>query len=133
MPEPGRSTAGTIRRASVGAVVVAALIVPTAAGAAPARHGGHRRDPRFECNLSVTRLGDDLNVTFLMRSQVAHQTWHVRLWDNDIRFFSKDRTTNHDGKFKVVRPTENQHGHDLIRARAVSVETEKVCAVHVEL
>jgi hypothetical protein len=119
-----------IRRIAAVAVLVASLgTLPAAAGPM----GTHTANPRFHCIAAVTKLGHRIRVTFKMRSENAHQGWHVRLWDNGIRFFSKDRYTNAQGRFVVIGGTRNRTGPDHVEARAVALRSGKTCSVPVDI
>ncbi len=113
--------------------LVLAGVVPFAVFASTTSAASVPHDPRYDCRVAVTKVGNDISITYRMQSEVVGQTWHVRLWDNDVRFFSKDRTTNAQGRFTVVKATEDRKGPDHVRANATNVHTDKVCAVHITI
>jgi hypothetical protein len=67
-----------------------------------------------------------VEVEFEVDSNVAGQTWTVRLRDNGTRVFAGSRTTSGpSGSFTVHKRVTDAAGSDVIKARAV--HGEDVC------
>ena len=120
--------------------VVAALstISVLAVGTAASAHGGGS-DPthvivRGACSdashwrLHLVEYPRLIGVGFRVKSGVPGEIWRVRIEHGDhVVFADLLRTLEPEGVLGVRRPIRNTHGLDLVRARAVNIETGEVC------
>jgi hypothetical protein len=113
---------------------IAAAVVMTIAGAAPAMAGGNDVIRRGSCTGSSDwklKLSPDdgrIEVEFEVDSNVAGQTWRVRIFENGDRIFSGTRqTAGASGSFTVRKLANNTAGTDSFRARAANAATGEVC------
>jgi hypothetical protein len=116
-------------------VAIAAAVVMTIAGAAPAMARGGDVIKRGSCTGSSDwklKLSPDngrIEVEFEVDSNVAGQTWGVRIFENGNRIFSGTRqTAGASGSFTVRKLANNTAGTDSFRARAANAATGEVCA-----
>jgi hypothetical protein len=113
----------------VGAVVLA-LLAP--AVAASAKTGDVIR--RGSCTgasdwkLKLSPENGKIEVEFEVDSNKVGQTWRVRLFHNEVRFFSGLRTTQApSGSFEVRRVVNNAAGDDHITGRARNLKNDELC------
>ncbi len=113
---------------------VAGAMALTIAGAAPAIAGDRDVIREGACSgssdwkLKLSPEDGGLEVEFEVDSNVIGQTWRVRLFHNDVRFFAGTRTTvGPSGSFELRRVTDNKAGTDSFRARAANPATGEVC------
>ena len=102
------------------------LFVPTAVRARPT---SEPRTGAFSCRASATKLGDEITVTFSLRTGIAGRHWQIRIWDNDILLLSRDRVTSAAGNIRVRAGAENLPHRDVFRFRAVHQSSGSVCRV----
>ena len=86
-------------------------------------------DLDYRCKLVATRLGEQITVTYRLRTNQPHDDWRVRLLHEGERIFSRVRTTNAAGRIKVVRVVRNLTGRDALEARSRHLETGSICKV----
>jgi hypothetical protein len=115
-------------------VAIAAAVVMTIAGAAPAMAGTNDVIKRGSCTGSSDwklKLSPDdgrIEVEFEVDSNVAGQTWSVRILENGTRIFSGTRQTGGaSGSFTVRKLANDGAGTDSFRARAANAATGEVC------
>lgn len=106
--------------------MVLTLFVPTASGATP---GGEPRAGAFTCRASATKLGDEITLTFSLRTGHAGRHWQVRIWHNDMLLLSRDRVTGAAGNIRVRAGAENLPRRDVFRFRAMHEASGSVCRV----
>lgn len=116
-----------IRTAVVVVAVVWAIVLPAGPSSANEPDGGRGLD--FRCRLIATKLGEEITVTFRLRTNQPRDDWRVRLFHEGERFFSKVRTTNAVGRLRVVRVVPNLAGRDDLAAVARHLETGRTCKV----
>jgi hypothetical protein len=102
------------------------LFAPTVGGANPT---GHSRTGAFSCRASATKLGDEITVTFSLRTGTAGRHWQIRIWDNDILLLTRDRVTSASGMIRVRAGAENLPHRDVFRFRALHEPSGSVCRV----
>lgn len=102
------------------------LSAPIAAGAMPE---GEPKAGAFTCRASATRLGDEITLTFSLRTGRAGRHWQIRIWGNDLRLFSRDRVTSASGNIRVRIGAEDMPGRDVFRFRASHETSGSVCRV----
>ena len=83
----------------------------------------------YRCRSVVTKLGDEITVSFRIRTNRARDDWRVRLFHEGDLVFSRIRTTNADGNLKVVRVVPNLRARDDFVARGRRLETGTICEV----
>jgi hypothetical protein len=105
-----------------------------AAPAAFASHGGGGVQASGACSASstwkMTAKPDDgqLEVQFEVDSNVAGQTWNVRMSDNGTFFFKgKGTTGGASGSFEVKKFTADLAGTDAILGQAKNPATGETC------
>ncbi len=127
-PDSGRDRMPRTRRTryAVAAAMVFMLIMPGVAGAMPAP--APRAGP-IDCRATATKLGDEITVTFWLRTTRAHRFWTIRIWDNQTRIVSTTRQTNARGDIRVRAATRNQRGRDVFRFRATNSPSASFCSV----
>ena len=125
-PDSGRDRMPRTRRTrcAVAAAMVFMLIMPGVAGAMPAPRAGP-----IDCRATATKLGDEITVTFWLRTTRAHRFWRIRIWDNQIRIVATTRQTNARGDIRVRAATRNQRGRDVFRFRATNSPSASFCSV----
>jgi hypothetical protein len=113
---------------------IAAAVVMTIAGAAPAMAGGNDVIRRGSCTGSSDwklKLSPDngrIEVEFEVDSNIVGQTWSVRIFENGTRIFSGTRqTAGASGSFTVRKLANDTAGTDSFRARAANAATGEVC------
>ncbi|HEY6566912.1 MAG TPA: hypothetical protein VI341_05260 [Actinomycetota bacterium] len=106
--------------------MMVAILAPTPGGARPS---GEPRDGAFTCRASATKLGDEITVTFTLRTGTAGRRWQIRIWDNDVRLLSRERVTNEAGNITVRAGAENLPHQDVFRFRATHASRGSVCRV----
>lgn len=105
--------------------MLVALLVVAVGHPLPAVAG----DLDYRCRLGATRLGEQITVTYRLRTNQPHDDWRVRLFHEGERIFSRVRTTNAAGRIKVVRVVPNLAGPDDLSARSRHLETGRICKV----
>jgi hypothetical protein len=115
-------------------LLVGAALVLTVAGAAPAsakdtdviRTGACSGTADWKLKLSPQ--DGRIEVEFEVDSNVAGQTWNVRIFQNGIRIFSGSRTTQPpSGSFEVRVLANDNPGTDSFRGRAVNPADGQTC------
>ena len=125
-------TPGPLRAARRGlalACLVASMLVPHGVASGVDRPGGLG----YSCRLVATKLGEEITLTFRLRTDGAGDAWRVRLFHDDELVFSKRRVTNAEGNLKVVRIEPNLAGVDAFEGRARHLETGEVCRVETSI
>ena len=114
-------------------VVLASGLALSLAGAVPAHANEDDVIRRGNCSgssdwkLKLSPEDGRIEVEFEVDSNVAGQTWQVRLTKNGNQIFSGSRETRGaSGSFTVRRVTSNPAGSDVFRARAT--HAGEVCA-----
>ena len=87
----------------------------------------------FTCQVSATKLGGRIEVTFRLRSSDAAREWRVRMWDADVKFADRTPITNDVGRLRVVATTKNRPGKDEIVGIARDLETGLRCRVELSI
>lgn len=106
------------------------LVAVTSAGAlAASASPADTRALVYRCTLSSTDEGDDIRLTFRLRTNEARREWRVRLFREGERVYSRVRTTNAAGDLKVVRTVDDLPGPDDVRARARELDRWTICEV----
>ena len=78
--------------------------------------------------LKLSNENGRIEVEFEVDSNVNGQTWNVRLFEDGVRFFAGQRTTQPpSGSFEVRRVRDNQAGVHTFTGRARNPETGEVC------
>jgi hypothetical protein len=114
-----------IRYAIVAAAAMV-LLMPSLGAAVPMDMAG---GGAFRCRASATRLGDEITITFWLRTAHADRHWRIRIWDNDVLIYNKTKTTNAMGGIRVRAGTQNLPGRDVFRFRAANRPSGSVCSV----
>ena len=127
MPSP--TGVGGVCRGLTLACVVASMLAPH--GVASGSDGP--RGFEYSCRLIATKLGEEITLTFRLRTDGAGDTWRVRLFHDGDLVFSKRRVTNAEGNLKVVRIEPNLAGVDAFEGRARHLETGEVCALETRI
>jgi len=83
----------------------------------------------FTCQVSATKLGARIGVTFRLRSSDEAREWRVRMWNGDVKFADRTPITNDLGRLRVVATTKNRPGKDEIVGIARDLETGLRCRV----
>jgi hypothetical protein len=83
----------------------------------------------YRCRLIATKLGEEITVTYRLRTDRARDEWRVRLYHEGDLIYSKVRSTNADGNLKVVRVVENMPARDDLVGRARHLGTDRICEV----
>jgi hypothetical protein len=119
---------------------LAGALALTVMGTATAASASDAVERRGSCTSSsdwkIKAKPDDgrVQVEYEVESNRGRQTWHVRLFQNGMKFFSGDRTTgaaSHSFTVRVFRP--NTVGTDAFTARATNASTGEVCGGRVAL
>ncbi|MFI5393514.1 MAG: hypothetical protein ACHQY1_07250 [Myxococcota bacterium] len=117
-----------ILRLTIASVLALTVVGSAAAHANPAdviRRGNCSGSSDWKLKLSPE--DGRIEVEFEVDSNVAGQTWQVRLTKNGNQFFSGSRVTRGaSGSFDLRRVTSDPAGDDVIRARAT--HAGEVCA-----
>jgi ABC-type sugar transport system substrate-binding protein len=114
------------------AAFAAASVVMLALLGAPA--GAHAATAgTFTCQVSATKLGARIEVTFRLRSSDAAREWRVRMWNAAVKFADRTPITNHLGRLRVVATTKNRQGKDQILGIARDLETGLRCRVELSI
>jgi hypothetical protein len=115
-------------------MAVAGAIALTVAGAAPAMARGTDVIRRGDCSgnsdwkLKLSPEDGRIEVEFEVDSNVAGQTWSVRILQNGDRIFRGTRETRGpSGSFEVRRLADDTAGTDSFRARATNAATGETC------
>jgi len=87
----------------------------------------------FTCQVSATKLGAQIEVTFRLRSSDAAREWRVRMWDADVKFVDRTPNTNGLGRLRVVATTKNRPGKDEIVGIARDLDTGLRCRVELSI
>jgi hypothetical protein len=116
---------GVLRRGLALACLTVSLVAPQAV----ATGADAPQELEYNCRLVATKLGDEITLTFRLRTDGAGDAWRVRLLHDDELIFSKLRVTNAEGNLKVVRVEPNLTGVDAFEGRARHVETGTICEV----
>lgn len=101
----------------IAAALAIILIVPSVGGAAP---GPEPRGGGVSCRARATKLGDEITVTFWLRTGRADRRWLIRIWDNDELLIVRARITNAAGNIRVRVGAENLPHRDVFRFRATT-------------
>jgi hypothetical protein len=83
----------------------------------------------YRCRLVSTKLGEEITLSFRLRTNAPRQVWRVRLYHEGERVFSKLRRTNGVGNLRVVRVVPNVPGRDEVAARARHRASGTLCDV----
>ena len=114
-------------------VAIAAAVVMTIAGAAPAMAGNDviRRGSctgSSDWKLKLSPEDGRIEVEFEVDSNVAGQRWGVRIFQNGDRIFAGTRqTAGASGSFELRRLANDTAGTDRFRARGANAATGEVC------
>jgi hypothetical protein len=115
-------------------VAIAGALALTVAGAMPASARGTSVTHRGNCSassdwkLKLSPQDGQIEVEFEVDSNVAGQTWRVRLLENGTQFFSGNRVTRApSGSFTVRKLATDTAGTDSFRARAANAATGETC------
>jgi hypothetical protein len=126
--------AGSVRKAVAAALIIAALGMTVPGWAAPSVALDRvRGDGPYRCVLKATKLGPQLMLTYALRSQVPGRVWHVKIWDNKILVYSRDRVANAKGSFAAKAETKNLRGPDTVLARGRNTKTGQVCRIDLKV
>ena len=129
MRTPGAPGVGAVGRRLALACLVASMLAPSGLASSAERPGGLE----YSCRLVATKLGEEITLTFRLRTDGAGDAWRVRLFHDDELVFSKRRVTNVEGNLKVVRIEPNLAGVDAFEGRARHLETGEVCRVETSI
>ena len=121
---------GGVRRGVALACLVGSLFVAHGNGSGAA---GEPRGLEYNCRLVAAKLGEEITLTFRLRTDGARDTWRIRLFHEGELVFSKPRLTNAEGNVKVVRIEPNLAGIDDFGARARHLETGELCRVETSI
>jgi hypothetical protein len=96
--------------------------------------GGHAATAgTFTCQVSATKLGSQIEVTFRLRSSDTAREWRVRMWDGDVKFADRTPITNGLGRLRVVATTKNRPGKDEIVGIARDLDSGLRCRVELSI
>jgi hypothetical protein len=124
MSERGaRATSGWLR--TITALCLATMLTVTAASV----QASTDRGLVYRCRLVSTKLGEEITLSFRLRTNAPRQVWRVRLYHEGERIFSKLRRTNGVGNLRVVRVVPNEPGRDEVAARARHRASGTLCDV----
>jgi len=121
-------------------ILAAAAVAVSVWAAAPHAFAGTAVERRGSCSaasdwkLKVKPDNGRLELEFEVDSNVAGQTWHVKLFQNGDRIFRGTRQTQGpSGSFTVRRLTDDTAGTDAFRGRAANPDTGETCVGHVSI
>jgi hypothetical protein len=77
--------------------------------------------------LEVDREEGRLDVELDILTTRAGKTWRVRMSQNGDRFYSRVRTTDHDGDIEVDRDRPDRAGTDTFSFRATQLSNGQIC------
>lgn len=77
--------------------------------------------------LEVDRDEGRLDVELDIRTTHAGKTWRVRMRQDGDRFYSRLRTTDHEGDIEVDRDRPDRAGTDTFSFRATQLSNGQVC------
>lgn len=118
---------------ALGLPLVAALVL---AGGTPAlASGGGGKIVTGNCSsgadwkLKVKNDNGGLEVEYEVDSNVAGQTWKVKITDNGNKVYAgKQVTKGASGSFSVERRTANLAGQDVVVATATNIASGETCS-----
>jgi hypothetical protein len=115
-------------------IIVGGTLVVSMLGAAPAFARGNDVIQRGSCSgtanwkLKLSPEDNGIQVEFEVDSNVAGQTWHVRLFENGDKIFGGNRQTRGaSGSFTVNTRGTDTAGADHFRGRAVNKDDGQTC------
>ena len=115
-------------------VALAAALALTVAGAVPASAKDGDVIKTGSCSgsadwkLKLSPENNRIEVEYEVDSNVAGQTWRVRIFQNGDRIFGGTRTTGGaSGSFDVRVVTNDTAGTDAFRGKAVNTASGEVC------
>jgi hypothetical protein len=115
-------------------IMIGGTLVLSMLGATPASARGTDVIKRGACSgsshwkLKLSPEDNGIQVEFQVDSNVAGQTWRVRLFENGDRIFSGSRTTKApSGSFTVKVLGDDTAGTDHFRGRAANPDTGELC------
>ena len=112
------------------AVMLAVVIVCAAIQSAPAAALTERpRGLIFRCRLVATDHGDDIALSFRLRTNESRGHWRIRMFHEGERIVSKARATSAAGDLNVRRSVPDKRGRDDVIGRARHLATGAVCEV----
>jgi len=126
--------AKTVRLFAAAAVAISvwAAAPHAIAGTEVRRHGAC--SAASDWKLKVKPDNGRLELEFEVDSNVAGQTWRVKLFQNGDRIFRGTRTTQGaSGSFTVRRTTDDTAGTDAFRGRAANPDTGETCVGRVSI
>lgn len=109
----------------VTALALAAVLCLPAAGVRATQDRGLV----YRCRLVSTKLGEEITLSFRLRTNGPRQVWRVRLYHDGELVFSKLRRTNGIGNLRVTRVVPNLPGRDEVAAKARHRASGTLCDV----
>ena len=117
-------------RVGLAILVAASGICGFLAPGLPVRAAGEQpRGLIYRCRLVATDRGDDITLSFRLRTNEPRGEWRIRMFHERERVFFKVRSTDAGGDLKVRRTVPDApRRHDVV-ARARHLATGAVCEV----
>lgn len=117
-------------RLGLAILVVAAGICGFLAPGLPVRAAGEQpRGLIYRCRLVATDRGDDITLSFRLRTNEPRAEWRIRMFHERERVFFKVRSTDAGGDLKVRRTVPDAPRRHEVIARARHLATGAVCEV----
>ncbi len=125
-------TTGLVRTTAAASVLALSMLTLGATGAQAKGGDDVRRSGSCsgstDWKLKVKPDNGRLQVEYEVDSNVAGQTWSVRITDNGTKVFAGQRmTAGRSGSFTVQRRTANRAGADKLVATATNAATGETC------
>lgn len=117
------STRGWLR--AIAALFLVAVLSLPAAGV----QASSDRGLVYRCRLVSTKLGEEITLSFRLRTNAPRQAWRIRMYHDGELVFSKRRRTNGAGNLRVVRAVPNLPGPDEVAAKARHRASNTLCDV----
>lgn len=118
------------RRRSSAVVLTVAIISASTIPSAPTWAATEQaRGLIFRCRLIATDHGDDVTLSFRLRTNEPRGDWRIRMVHEGERIVSKARATNAAGDLKVRRRILDTPGRDDVIGRARHRVTGAICEV----